>query len=157
MSRPKIGEESQIERRLRLRDLRIFSAVAEHRSMAKAAAALGVAQPSISEVISDLEHNYRVKLFDRSPRGVQLTAYGEALLKRSIVVFDEIRQSARDIEFLADPTVGQIRIACVEFSIRDDTPRDPAAVHEEASPGRIACRQFDSSCNGHDGSAQSEI
>ena len=79
--------------------------------MAKAAAALGVAQPSISEVISDLEHNYRVKLFDRSPRGVQLTAYGEALLKRSIVVFDEIRQSARDIEFLADPTVGQIRIA----------------------------------------------
>ena len=55
-----------------------------------------------------------MKLFDRSPRGVQLTAYGEALLKRSIVVFDEIRQSARDIEFLADPTVGQIRIACVE-------------------------------------------
>ena len=44
MSRPKIGEESQIERRLRLRDLRIFSAVAEHRSMAKAAAALGVAR-----------------------------------------------------------------------------------------------------------------
>ena len=38
--------------------------------------------------------------------------YGNALLKRSIAVFDELKQSVRDIEFLADPTTGEIRIAC---------------------------------------------
>jgi DNA-binding transcriptional LysR family regulator len=55
-----------------------------------------------------------VQLFDRSPRGVEPTVYGRALLKRSIAVFDEIKQSGRDIEFLSDPTVGELRIGCVE-------------------------------------------
>jgi DNA-binding transcriptional LysR family regulator len=103
-----------MSRHLRLRDLFVFSLVAEHASMAKAAQELGVAQPSVSEVISNLEHAYGARLFDRSPRGVQLTVYGQALLKRSATVFDEIDQSARDIQFLADPTVGEVRIAALE-------------------------------------------
>jgi DNA-binding transcriptional LysR family regulator len=53
-------------------------------------------------------------LFDRSSQGVSLTVYGEALLKRSAVIFDEIKQSAMEIDFLADPTVGQVRVASVE-------------------------------------------
>ena len=53
-----------------------------------------------------------VRLLDRSPQGVEATNYGRALLKRSIAVFDELKQSVRDIEFLADPTTGQISIAC---------------------------------------------
>jgi DNA-binding transcriptional LysR family regulator len=114
MSQQKIGWERQIGRRLRLRDLHVFSTVVECGSMAKAAAELGVAQPTVSEVIADLEHTYGVQLFDRSPRGVEPTVYGRALLKRSIAVFDEIKQSGRDIEFLADPTVGELRIGCVE-------------------------------------------
>lgn len=114
MSEKKISSHRQIGRRLKLRDLLVFCTVAEHGSMAKAAEDLGVAQPTVSEVIADLESSYGVKLFDRSPRGVELTVYGHALLKRSIAAFDEIRQSARDIEFLADPTVGEIRIACLE-------------------------------------------
>jgi DNA-binding transcriptional LysR family regulator len=82
--------------------------------MAKAAVELGVAQPSVSEVISNLEHAYGVSLFDRSPRGVQLTVYGEALLRRSVAIFDEINQSTKDMQSLADPTVGEVRIACFE-------------------------------------------
>ena len=40
--------------------------------------------------------------------------YGRALLKRGNVVFDELKQTVRDIEFLADPTVGEIRFGCHE-------------------------------------------
>lgn len=108
----KIDWESQIGRRLRLRDLHVFHAVVQHRSMAKAAAQLGVSQPAVSEVIADLEHALGVRVLDRSPRGVEPTIYGDALLKRSIAVFDELKQSVRDIEFLADPTTGEIKIAC---------------------------------------------
>ena len=114
MSTQKIDWGRRIGRRLRLRDLHVFSTVAECGSMAKAAAKLGVAQPTISQVIADLEHTYGVRLFDRSPRGVEPTVYGRALLKRSIAAFDEIKQSRRDIEFLANPTVGELRIGCVE-------------------------------------------
>jgi DNA-binding transcriptional LysR family regulator len=114
MPQRKIGWERQIGRRLRLRDLHVFATVVECGSMAKAAAELGVAQPTVSEVIAGLEHTYGVQLFDRSPRGVEPTVYGRALLKRSTAVFDEIKQSGRDIEFLSDPTVGELRIGCVE-------------------------------------------
>jgi DNA-binding transcriptional LysR family regulator len=110
--RRKIDWEGQIGRRLRLRDLHVFHTVAQHGSMAKAAVQLGVSQPAISEVIADLEHALGVRLLDRSPQGVEPTVYGDALLKRSIAVFDELKQSVRDIEHLADPTTGEIRIAC---------------------------------------------
>src|SRR3954447_25614061 len=107
----KIDWESQIGRRLRLRDLHVFHAVVLQRSMAKAAVQLGVSQPAVSEVIADLEHALGVRLLDRSPQGVEPTMYGNALLKRSIAVFDELKQTVRDIEHLADPTTGEVRIA----------------------------------------------
>src|SRR4051794_29329976 len=108
----KIDWESQIGRRLRLRDLHVFHTVAQHGSMAKAAVHLGVSQPAVSEVIADLEHALGVRLLDRSPQGTQPTIYGNALLKRSIAVFDELKQSVRDIEHLADPATGEIKVAC---------------------------------------------
>ncbi len=110
----KIDWESQIGRRLRLSDLHVFFAVVERGSMAKAAGQLGVSQPAVSEVIANLEHALRVPLLDRSPRGVEPTVYGRALLKRGIAAFDELKQGVRDIEFLADPTVGELRIGAVE-------------------------------------------
>ena len=80
--------------------------------MAKAAAGLGVSQPAVSEVIADLEHALGVRLLDRSPQGVEPTIYGNALLKRSTAVFDELKQSVRDMEHLADPATGEIKVAC---------------------------------------------
>lgn len=110
----KIDWESQIGRRLRLRDLYVLFTVVQCGSMAKAAAQLDVSQPSVSEVIADLEHALGVRLLDRSPKGVEPTIYANALLKRSRVAFDELKQGIRDIEFLSDPTVGELRIGCPE-------------------------------------------
>src|SRR6185369_119568 len=94
--------ESQIGRRLRLRDLFVFSTVVKSGSMAKAAAQLDVTTPSVSEIIADLEHALGVRLLDRSPQGVTATVFGAALLRRGEAAFDELRQGVRDIEFLAD-------------------------------------------------------
>ena len=58
----------------------------------------------------DLEDALRVRLLDRSSRGIEPTIYAHALLKRGHVVFDELRQGIRDIEFLANPTAGEVRI-----------------------------------------------
>lgn len=110
----KIDWERQIGRRMRLRDLHVFSTVVRLGSMAKAAQELGVSQPSVSEVIADLEHALGVRLLDRKSQGVEATVYGTALDKRSIAAFDELRQSIRDIEFLADPGTGELRLGCPE-------------------------------------------
>jgi DNA-binding transcriptional LysR family regulator len=108
----KLDSDSQIGRRLTLRDLHLFFTVVQHGSMAKAAAQLGISQPSVSEVIADLEQTLDARLFDRRPRGVEPTPYGKALLKRTRAVFDELRQGIQEIELLADPAVGEVRIGC---------------------------------------------
>jgi DNA-binding transcriptional LysR family regulator len=111
---PKTLSDTRIGRRLRFRDLQVFFVVAECGGMAKAAAQLGVTQPAVSEIIAGIESAFAARLFDRTPHGVELTIYGRALLKRGIAAFDELKQGIRDIEFLADPTVGEVRIGCPE-------------------------------------------
>ena len=110
----KIDWERQIGRRLRFRDLHVFFTVVDRGSMAKAAAELGVSTPTVSEVIADLEHGLGVRLLDRGPQGVEATVYGRAFLKRGLAAFDELKQGIRDIEFLADPAVGELRVGCDE-------------------------------------------
>jgi DNA-binding transcriptional LysR family regulator len=100
----------RIGRRIKLSDLHILVAVAQSGSMAKAASELAVSHPVISRSISDLEHTLGVRLLERKPRGVELTEYGRAMLNRSHAAFDELRQGVKDIEFLSDPTVGEVRI-----------------------------------------------
>src|SRR5215475_6621387 len=104
----------RIGRRLKLSDLHLFMTVVEMRSMGKAAERLAVSQPSVSKAIADLEHTIGVRLLDRTVTGVVPTAYGLALLMRSIGAFDELRQGIKDLEALADPTVGEVRIGCPE-------------------------------------------
>jgi DNA-binding transcriptional LysR family regulator len=101
-------------RRLRLRDLEVFFAVVECGSMAKAAAQLGVTQPAVSDIVASLESAFRVRLLDRSPRGVTPTIYGHALLKRGRAALDELTQGVRDMSFLADPRAGEVRIGWPE-------------------------------------------
>ena len=103
--------ESRIGRRLKLRDLHILSAVVQWGSMAKAASHLAMSQPAVSESIANLEDVLRVRLLDRSTKGIAPTLYAHALLKRGHVVFDELMQGIRDIEFLANPTAGEVRVA----------------------------------------------
>jgi DNA-binding transcriptional LysR family regulator len=100
----------RIGRRIKLSDLHILLAVAQSGSMAKAASALAVSHPVVSRSISDLERSLGVRLLERNPRGIELTEYGRAMLNRSNAAFDELRQGVKDIESLADPTIGEVRI-----------------------------------------------
>lgn len=104
--------ENRIGRRLKLRDLQILAAVVQWGSMAKAASHLAMSQPAISESIANLEDALHVRLLDRSARGVQATVYAQALLRRGHVVFDELMQAVSELQFLANPTAGQVRVAC---------------------------------------------
>ena len=104
----------RIGRRVKLRDLHILMAVAQWGSMVKAAKDLRISTPVVSKTIADLEHALGVALVDRHPHGIEPTLYGRALIKRSLVIFDELRQSVHDIGFLADPTTGHVRIGSTE-------------------------------------------
>ena len=101
---------SRIGRRVKLRDLHILLTVANCASMTKAARELAVSNPVISKAITELEHVTGARLLERGSHGVELTVYGRALVHHGLTVFDELRQAVRHIEFLSDPTVGELRI-----------------------------------------------
>lgn len=104
----------RIGRRIRLRDLHIFLTVAKTGSMGRAAIELAVSQPVVSKAISELEHALGFRLLDRSPQGVEPTRYGRAVAKWGIAAFDDLHQGVKELEFLADPTVGELKVGCSE-------------------------------------------
>jgi DNA-binding transcriptional LysR family regulator len=104
----------RIGRRIKLRDLHILMTVVERGSMSKAAEQLAISQPVVSKSVADLEHALGVPLLDRSPQGVEPTMYGRAIIGSGLAVFDDLRKGVDQIEFLADPTAGEVRIGCSE-------------------------------------------
>src|SRR5882724_466441 len=102
----------RIGHRLKLHNLHVLMAVVQAGSMNKAAALLNTTQPAISKSIAELERTVGVRLLDRNTQGVEPTSYGRALLDGGTAVFDDLRQAVKNIEFLADPTTGEVRIGC---------------------------------------------
>jgi DNA-binding transcriptional LysR family regulator len=105
----------RIGRRLKLQDLNVLMTVIQAGSMGKAAERLNTSQPNVSRSIADLEHAFGVRLLDRQPRGVEPTAFGRALLDCGLAVFDDLRQGVKNIEHLADPAIGEVRIGANHF------------------------------------------
>ncbi len=92
---------------MKLQDL---MTVVQAGSMGKAAERLNTSQPNISRSIAELERTIGVHLLDRRPQGVEPTEYGRALLDGGAAMFDDLRQAVKNIEFLADPAAGEVRV-----------------------------------------------
>lgn len=103
----------RIGRRMKLQDLHVLMTVVQAGSMRKAATLLNTFQPAISRSIAELENAVGVRLLERHPQGVGPTAYGRALLDGGAAMFDELHQAVKNIEFLADPTAGEVRIGSI--------------------------------------------
>jgi len=104
-------------RPMKLHNLHVLVSVVQAGGMGRAARRLNTSQSAISRSIAELEHAFGVRLLDRSRQGVEPTQYGRVLLGCAAAVFDELRQGAKSIEFLADPTGGEIRVAGNEYII----------------------------------------
>jgi DNA-binding transcriptional LysR family regulator len=109
-----MNRAEQVSRRLKLRHLNVLLSVCKTGSMVKAAEQLAVSQPVVSKAIAELEGIVGVRLLDRGPKGVEPTPHGRALLKRSVAIFDDLRTTADELEFLSDPAAGELRVGCEE-------------------------------------------
>jgi DNA-binding transcriptional LysR family regulator len=103
--------------RVKLHDLHVLMAVVQAGNMSKAAALLNTTQPAISRSIAELERTIGVRLLDRTSQGVEVTEYGRVLLDGGAAVFDDLRQAAKNIKFLADPLLEKCN-RCNHLSLR---------------------------------------
>ncbi|WP_321939655.1 LysR family transcriptional regulator [Paraburkholderia sp. J8-2] len=99
---------------MELRHLRYFIAVAELRSVRSASEQLHVTQPAISRQIQDLEQAIGAALFERTPRGLLLTAAGEAYLSEAREILARVDAANRLARQIASGLRGHLRVGFVE-------------------------------------------
>jgi LysR family transcriptional regulator, cyn operon transcriptional activator len=91
-----------------LRHIRYLLAVAEHQNFTRAAEALHVSQPTLSQQIRQLEDTLNVQLLDRSGRNIRLTDAGEAWVsyaRRALQDLDAGRRAIHDVQELSRGTL----------------------------------------------------
>ncbi|SDI20898.1 LysR family transcriptional regulator, cyn operon transcriptional activator [Paraburkholderia steynii] len=94
-----------------LRHIRYFLAVAEHHNFTRAAEALHVSQPTLSQQIRQLEDTLRTQLLDRSGRTVQLTDAGMAWMRYAKLALQDLDAGVRAIHDVGELSRGNLRLA----------------------------------------------
>jgi LysR family transcriptional regulator, carnitine catabolism transcriptional activator len=112
------------------RALQYFLAVADHGTFTYAAAALNVAQPSLSQAIQGLERELGVKLFHRVKHGARLTSAGEALVapaRRTLRDFEEAQAAVQNVKGLQS---GRLVVVAKPHLAADPLPRLLGPFHQ---------------------------
>src|SRR5215469_4705109 len=104
------------------RQLEYFLRVAQRKNISLAAADLNIAQPTLTKSIKLLEDRLGVKLFERLPRGVALTPFGQTLLRHAEAVHVQIRDAGQEIAAQRSGTVGTVAIGAGPTWLRSYLP-----------------------------------
>jgi molybdate transport repressor ModE-like protein len=102
-----------------LRRLRILAAVAEQRSIGRAARILGIAQPALSRQLKALEGVVQTTLLDRGQKGAVLTAAGRALITRAAGIDDILRDAMHRARLTAEGRLGRLRVSMGRIAVDD--------------------------------------
>lgn len=106
-----------------LRQAAYFVAVVDHGGITRAAEALYIAQPSLSQAIRKLERELGAQLFDRSGRRLTLTAAGEALNVSARRVISEAKRAREQVAAVSSLETGRLHISALGTLAVDPLPR----------------------------------
>ena len=105
-----------------IRQLDYFLAIAERGSITGAAAFLNVTQPTLTKSLRLLEQEFGVLLFERQPRGMALTVFGQSLMKHARAVRVQFADAAEELESLREGADGQVLIGAGPAWLRRQLP-----------------------------------
>lgn len=102
-----------IRARLKTRQLLLLVAMEEEGNIHGAAQVLNMTQPAASKLLKDLEDMLEVKLFDRLPRGVRPTWYGETMIRHARMALASLSQAHEEIDALKAGRFGQVGVGAI--------------------------------------------
>ncbi|GGY60988.1 LysR family transcriptional regulator [Pseudoduganella sp. SL102] len=123
--------------RLKTRQLLLLIALDEQRNIHRAAETLHMTQPAASKQIKDLEEMLDVKLFERLPRGMEPTLFGETMIRHARMALTSLSLAHDDVLALKSGLVGQVEIGVIMTPAMSLLPQAIAKVKQQAPLLRI--------------------
>jgi DNA-binding transcriptional LysR family regulator len=99
--------------RLKTRQLMLLIAIGDEANIHRAAKTLNVSQPAASKLLKDLEDVLGVPLFERLPRGMRPTWYGEAMIRHARIALSSLAQAGTELEALRTGRSGEVRVGAI--------------------------------------------
>jgi DNA-binding transcriptional LysR family regulator len=126
-----------LKARLKTRQLLLLVAIDDERNIHRAADLLHMTQPAASKQLKDLEDMLGVALFERHPRGMSPTSYGEAMIRHARMALTSLSQAHDDILALKSGLSGQVDVGVIMTPGITVVPKAIAAVKEHSPLLRI--------------------
>jgi DNA-binding transcriptional LysR family regulator len=126
---------------MELRHLRYFKAVAESLSFSRAAEALGIAQPPLSQQIKALEAELNVQLLDRSTHPIQVTVAGDTFLQEARAILLQVDQATRATQQVHQGYLGKLTLGIHNSFANSHLPGLVAEFHQQFPEVRLEFRE----------------
>jgi DNA-binding transcriptional LysR family regulator len=126
--------ERWITRKFRLRHVELIAELYDCRSILKAAKRLSLTQPTVTKALQDVESTLGVKLFERSNRGLEPSAYGEIFARHAKIVLAQLRHAAEELESLRAGYSGKVTVGTLLAASASILP-DAIALLKKQRPG----------------------
>lgn len=123
--------------RLKTRQLLLLIALDDHRNIHRASEALCMTQPAASKQLKDLEDMLEVKLFERLPRGMAPTLFGETMIRHARMALTSLSLAHDDIVALKKGLTGQVEVGVIMTPGMSLLPRAIARIKAQAPLLRI--------------------
>ncbi|MGH8811072.1 MAG: LysR family transcriptional regulator [Advenella sp.] len=123
-----------IRNELKTRHLRLLVALDELRHVGKVASHINVTQPAVSKVLSEMEKELGLKLFERTPKGVTPTIYGESLIKHARQLLKGYNDARDDLKDLIAGKKSRLRVGVLSNVVSALLPLSVALLKRQ-SPG----------------------
>ncbi|MGV8865270.1 MAG: LysR family transcriptional regulator [Pseudomonas sp.] len=109
----RIPDALVIHSRLRLRQLRLMLALHELGSLRRAADHIGMTQPAATKMLHEAEDLLGVELFERQPRGMRPTPFGETVIYYARMVFAELSGMREELVALESGNLGRVTVGAI--------------------------------------------
>ncbi|MFP5404984.1 MAG: LysR family transcriptional regulator [Gammaproteobacteria bacterium] len=133
-----------IRSRLKLRQLRLLDVLDESRNLRRAAEMLDTSQPAATKLLQEIEAMLGVVLFERRPRGMVTTGYGEIMVRHARTVLDELGRAREELAAVQAGATGKVIVGCVPSVVADVLAQALTGLHR-GHPGLLVSVRVETS------------
>ena len=126
---------------LKPRHLQLLVAVDEYRSLAKVAGAIHITQPAVSKSLAEIERLLEVPLFERGPRGLTPTVYGECVVRHARGLLSGFRRAQDELLALRSGGSGTVTVAMLPTATTRLVPRAVLRLKERTPGSTVILRE----------------